>query len=134
MFYMPFYTFRRTTLHSSGYNNDLWSFSVSSFTALIMIVTAKLLVTHRYFHWLNAVAFFLITFLCYFSYVWISNFLTISQTYLAIENTFNSPLFYFILIFCFGTAFSFDFAFVTVSRVYRPSPSIYMTNIAKNKN
>ena len=66
---------------SNGLSNDMWAFSVSSFTAVIFIVTFRLMLTSRYFTWLNLFCIFFMSLGIYFVYVWASNYTGFSATY-----------------------------------------------------
>lgn len=81
VFIIPLFIFQDCLMSQNAYNNDMWAFSVSSFTSVIFIVTFRLMMTSRYFTWLNL---FCITFLSlgvYFLYVWASNYTGFSATY-----------------------------------------------------
>ena len=71
-------------MNANALNNDMWAFSVSSFTAVIFIVTFRLMITSRYFTWLNLVCIFFLSLGIYFVYVWGSNYTGFSATYQSI--------------------------------------------------
>jgi len=66
----------------------MWAFSVSSFTAVIFIVTLRLMLTSRYFTWLNLFCIFFMSLGIYFVYVWASNYTGFSATYQSIQMIF----------------------------------------------
>jgi hypothetical protein len=74
VFIVPLFIFEDSLMTSNGQNNDMWSFSVSSFTAVIFIVTFRLMLTSRYFTWLNLFCIFFMSLGVYFIYVWGSNY------------------------------------------------------------
>ena len=57
------------------------------------------MVNERYFTWVNLVSIFL-SLGVYFAYVWISNYLTFSMTYMAIPTTFSTGIFYLTILIC----------------------------------
>jgi hypothetical protein len=81
-------------------NNDMWAFSVSSFTSVIFIVTFRLMMTSRYFTWLNFFCIFFLSLGIYFLYVWASNYTGFSATYHSIPMIFSSPHYYLTVFLC----------------------------------
>ena len=78
----------------------MWTFSVSSFTSVIFIVTLRLMITARYFTWLNLFCIFVMSWGIYFMYVWISNYVGFSGTYQSIPMIFSSPNYYLSVFVC----------------------------------
>jgi Phospholipid-translocating P-type ATPase C-terminal len=92
----------------SAQNNDMWAFSVSSFTAVIFIVTFRLMITSRYFTWLNLFCIFFLSLGIYFLYVWASNYTGFSATYLSIPMIFSSPHYYLTVFLCVMLCYLLD--------------------------
>ena len=90
VFIVAYWSHRDAILHEDGRNNDLWSFSVTVFTAVILIVTLKLVLYTRMLNWVSALSFTLLSLAPYFGYVWVTNYLEFSNTHLSIEVTFSS--------------------------------------------
>jgi hypothetical protein len=78
----------------------MWAFSVSSFSAVIFIVTLRLMLTSRYFTWLNLFCIFIMSLGVYFVYVWASNYTGFSATYQSIPMIFQSPHYYLTVFVC----------------------------------
>lgn len=85
---------------AAGENNDMWAFSISSFTAVIFIVTFRLMLTSRYFTWINLFCIFFLSLGVYFTYVWGSNYTGFSQTYQSIQMIFSSAHYYLTVFVC----------------------------------
>ena len=90
VFFVPYGIFQENVLNDNGDNNDMWSFSVASFTAVIFIVTLKLMASERYYTWINLFSIFVLSLGIYFCYVWASNFTGFSSTYLSMQVIFRS--------------------------------------------
>jgi hypothetical protein len=86
----------------------MWSFSISSFTSVIFIVTFRLMLTSRYFTWLNLCCIFFLSLGIYFIYVWGSNYTGFSATYQSIPTIFQSSHYYLSVIVCVGFCFLID--------------------------
>ena len=65
-----------------GMSSDLWSFSVTFFHAIIIIVNIRLIAYSRLLNILNFVAIIFTSLLLFFLYGWISNFMWYSKTYM----------------------------------------------------
>ena len=105
VFIIPWGCYQENILKDDAYNNDMWSFSVASFTAVILIVTFKLMFIERYFTWINFVSIFCLSLLIYFIYIWGSNFTGFSSTFYSMRMIFTTHQYYLpfalITIFCF---------------------------------
>ena len=86
----------------------MWTFSVSSFTSVIFIVTIRLMVTSRYFTWINLVCIFLLSLGIYFVYIWGSNYTGFSATYQSIQMIFASPQYYLSVLLCVFFCYAID--------------------------
>ena len=91
VFLLPWEFYKNNVMHHTAENNDMWSFSVTSFTAVILVVTFKLMLWERYFTWINLFSIFVLSLMIYFLYIWASNYTGFSSTYLSMEMIFASP-------------------------------------------
>lgn len=64
-----------------GHNSDMWSFSVTFFTAIIFVVNTRLFVSSRSIYIINMVIVLFTSIFLYIAYGWVSNFLWYSKTY-----------------------------------------------------
>lgn len=108
MFFVPAYIFRYVILTDEGWDGDLWTLSVTAFTSIYFVVTLKLLNFIRFYTIFHFIAIFLCSFLVYYSYVWVSNYLTFSYTYSMIGVLHTSPLFYLTVLLVGGGTFVID--------------------------
>lgn len=108
MFFVPVIVFRYSILSYSGLNGDLWSLSVTSFTAVYFIVTLKLMNFIRFYTYIHLIALLVLSFLVYYGYMWISNYVEYSHTYATIVTVHKSPLFYLTVLLCIGMTFVVD--------------------------
>ena len=132
-FIVSYWAYRDAILHDNGLNNDLWSFSVTVFTAIIIIVTMKLVLYSRMFNWFNVTCFIVFSLGPYFLYVWVTNFTEFSNTHLSIVVTFNSPQFYFVCVLCVCSAFVVDLARRAVEFNIFPGPADFLQRVYKQR-
>ena len=79
--YVCHLTFVEHAVKREGQNSDLWSFSVTFFHAIIIIVNIWLVAYSRVLNPLNLVAIILTSLGLFFLYAWITNFMWFSKTY-----------------------------------------------------
>jgi len=134
VFLVPFFIFEETILEDDAFNNDFWSFSVTSFTAVIFIVTLKLMVFERFFTWINFVAIFLLSVGLYLGYVWLGNYMEASNTFSSIQTIFSSPHFYLTVIVCTALAYAIDIFKTSYSFEIHEDPADYLRKrVSKEK-
>jgi len=83
---------------------------VTAFTALMFIVNANLLIRSRYLTWIHLFHVTVGALIIYFVYIWIGNYLEISQTRFAVLEAHKSPTFYLTIGCCLAFTVSVDFA------------------------
>ena len=74
-FFFAFHVFRGAILREDGRNSDLWAFSVTTFTSIILMVTQKLMLYQRLFNAFHLVSVTFLSVGAYFGYVWFSNYM-----------------------------------------------------------
>ena len=108
VFVLPLYVFRECLMTQQAQNNDMWSFSVTSFTSVILIVTMRLMATSRYLTWINLVSVVLLSLGIYFLYIWASNYTGFSSTYQSMVMIFQSPHYYLTVLLCVFLCYAVD--------------------------
>jgi Phospholipid-translocating P-type ATPase C-terminal len=107
----------------------MWSFSVSSFTAVIFIVTLRLMLTSRYFTWLNLFCIFFMSLGIYFAYVWGSNYTSFSGTYQSIQMIFSSPHYYLSVFVCVSFCYLIDLLIEAWRFEIKTSPTNFLRKL-----
>lgn len=108
VFLLPLGIFHENVLNANADNNDMWSFSVASFTSVIIIVTLKLMVSESYFTWVNFVCIFCLSLGIYFLYIWASNYTGFSSTYYSMVMIFSTCQYYLTVFVCVFVCFLVD--------------------------
>lgn len=116
----------------SAKNTDLWSFSVTSFTAVIFIVSLRLMLYQRYYTYLNWLSLSIFSSFLYFAYIWYANYFgtTVSHTLVI---SFGSPHFYLTILLTVVMCYIVDVLIVGFETVVYTQPSEYLRAWAKDK-
>ena len=126
VFTVPFYLFEKSVIREDGLNGDLWNYSVATFTAIVLIVTLKMMVYTRVYNWLHWVAILVTSVGFYLSYVIISNYFSFSKTHLSIIVILSSPLFYFAVLLTTGFLILLDFCISQSNNLICQGPVEYL--------
>ena len=113
-------------MNANAWNNDIWTFSVTSFTAVIIIVTLKLMVTERYFTWVNLVSIFVLSLGIYFCYIWASNFTGFSNTYETMQVLFSSSQYYLTIGLCVTLCYGIDIFIRSLEFEFKTTPTDFL--------
>lgn len=111
----------------------MWVFSIASFTAVIFIVSLKLMVTSRYFTWFNMISIFFLSLGIYFTYVWASNYTGFSNTYASVPEIFGSPLYYLTVVLCVSFCYIVDIFIESWKFEFRTNPTDFLRKVIKKK-
>lgn len=129
VFLVSHFAFDRAIISGDGYNEDLWLVSITRFTAIIVIVNMRLMVTSRWFNGFNLACIFLLSMLLYYAYTWVADSLSYSKTYKTSQTLHESPLFYLVVLLCAGAAFAVDLLFETVKVNLLGRPSAFLRRL-----
>ena len=119
----------------TGYPDDMWTSSVTAFTALIFVVHFNLYTRIKYFTWVHVFSVLGASISPYLIYMWIGNYLPadISPTQFAVEEAHKSSIFYIKIMFCIGTCFILDYGISCWKIIIKENPTDYLrTLISKN--
>ncbi len=107
-FFLPYAFLRHQILTDNGENVNMWFLSITSFTAVIIIVNLKLYTTERIFNWVSFLGFFIISLGLYIAVEWISNYLSLFVSYRTVKMIYTSPQYYLCVLLCVALAFTID--------------------------
>jgi len=133
IFLVNYFTFKDAILSKDGYNGDMWLWSITSFTSIIIIVNLKILITHRWLNIFNLLNIFVMSILLYYVYTWIANYIPFSRTYMTSEMLHSTPLFYLSVLFWVGIAFWIDYFVEAVKMHFLGRPTAFV-RIEVNEN
>lgn len=82
LFALNYLVFEFIIFNKEGLNGDLWSFSITYFTTIILLVDFKLAINTTYWISLHWIALIPLSILLYFAYFFVSNYLQTNWSYL----------------------------------------------------
>lgn len=121
--------YKNSILTPNGYNNDIWTFSVTHFTCIIIVLNLRLIITSKALNAWNLVGIYVTSIGLYLTYAWFSNYMTYSLTYLSFEVIWSSPQFWLILIMSVGSCYITDRAVQTIVVNFTGRPDHYLRTI-----
>ncbi len=107
-FFLPYAFLRHAIINDSGENTNMWFVSITSFTAVIVIVDLKLYTIQRFFNWLSFLGFFALSLGLYLAAQWASNGLSLFKSYHTVNTLYHSPMYYLSVLLCVALVFTFD--------------------------
>ena len=93
----------------TGYTSDLWTTSVTAFTALVFVVNVNIMLRFHFITVAHVMTVLLGSIALYLAYMWAGNFFDYSQTQFAVEEAHVSPVFYLSVACTIGLSLVFDF-------------------------
>jgi magnesium-transporting ATPase (P-type) len=128
VYFVPLYAYGNTSILSeeTGSTTEMWTFSVTSFTAMMFVINLKLIVESRYFTYLNAIAIFPAALLLYIAFMWASNYLEFMKTEAAIVELHSSSGFYLTVLVCVVLAFAIDFSIMAYRVLIKQTPADFL--------
>ena len=82
LFGVNYYVFTEVILDQNGTNGDMWSFSITYFTTIILLVDIKLAINTSYWIFLHWIAFIPLSVMLYVAYFFVSNYLSSTWAYM----------------------------------------------------
>eukprot|EP00826_Nyctotherus_ovalis_P004059 TRINITY_DN1083_c0_g5_i2.p1 TRINITY_DN1083_c0_g5~~TRINITY_DN1083_c0_g5_i2.p1 ORF type:complete len:1166 (+),score=321.79 TRINITY_DN1083_c0_g5_i2:252-3749(+) len=107
-FFLPYAFLRLQVANESGDDIDMWFFSITSFSSVIVIVTLKLYTTERLFNWISLFGFLVCSFGLYILVQWASHLSSFFVSYNTIGTVYKSPQYYLSVLLCSLLAFVID--------------------------
>jgi len=101
IFYAIYFYMNKIVMTNGGYVADLWTISVTQFTAIILNVNFNLLVSQRHHTQYNIWIIIITSYVVYILYMYVSSQLTYSNTYSSVEMMFSFSQ-YYLSVFLIG--------------------------------
>ena len=131
IFFACFCAFQYNLLSSQGYNSDLWSFSITAFTLIIITVTIRLGLFTKNWTLLFIFSMSFLSFFLYLSYVFLSNSLKVFLVYQSVMQTFRSFAFYACIFLVSGFFFAVDLISIVMNQEFSNSLANYFRILIK---
>ena len=109
-------------LNNKGELSDHWICSGTQFTAIILIVNYRILLTIKYFTWLNWFIIFVTSYGLFFLFFYISSLFSYFNSVNVAKVIFKYPNFYFVLFITIHIEFIFDFVYYSFTFNFYDNP------------
>ena len=77
IFFIPLYVFEESrVMDSDGHNSDMWAFSITAFSCILLTVNLKLSLASRYWNWFNLLCTLGLSVGLYFAFIFIYDRMT----------------------------------------------------------
>ena len=113
------------SINNSGWNDDLWYWSVNVYTCVIVIVSYKLFFYERYFNRINVLGFVL-SILAYILWLMVADNWRSAKTYLANRVTTLTALYWFLIFVTSSLCLLIDYFVLSVIRFWSVRPGFYL--------
>jgi magnesium-transporting ATPase (P-type) len=140
VYYIPYATYCYQYDMQSGTftpnHQDFWSFSCLSYTAMLFLVTNKLMFETRYYNMNLWIAFFPATYFLYLACMWYANSATLTTYRFAVLELHNQPDFYLNLTLILGFCAMLDYLRIAISYngvcFMKQFPNDYLRHLVAN--
>lgn len=130
VFFIPFYASDNGILTGNGLNHDMWSFSITSFSCVILIVNLKLSLHTRHWTYYSLFTISILSICLYFGFILIYDRMTDYPDYLSIFQILESPFFYLTIYATLCIVISLDGGIYFFRRMFRPLKSEMLMDLA----
>lgn len=77
IFFIPLYIFEENKImDADGHNSDMWAFSITAFSCILLTVNMKLILASRYWNWFNIVCTLGLSIGLYFAFIFVYDRMT----------------------------------------------------------
>ena len=125
IFFVTFIAFQDSAVlsASNGFATDLWTSSVTAFTALVFTVNMSLVIRMKYLTVLHAIAFAIVSIGFYYAFMWFTNFVDFGWTQYSVDQAHQSALFYLCLLITICLCFALDLVYESYLVLIMTSPA-----------
>lgn len=128
------FSITNSAMNSSGLSPDLWVYSISIYSSIILVVDVKLALNTKYWTNIMAMSILITSIGLYFLYIFIANLVESFNVYLTAQAVFSMPNFYLIMFFCLFLVVSFDVLILYLKEVDYRGFVQHMRELLANRN
>jgi phospholipid-transporting ATPase len=132
IFFIPLYAAEEGIMNEDGHNFDQWSFSIASFTSIILIVNFKLGINTKLWNRFHFACMFGLSIVLYFVFILIYDVVTYTSSFHTVYALLNSHYYYFCIIANVFLVVCIDGACTVMTKVIAPTQSDTMARFALN--
>ena len=133
IFFIPLYAATEGSLNSKGHSHDLWGFSISSFSSIIIIVNIKIAINTMLWNKFHCICMFGLSIALYFVFILIYDVVTYTSSFLTVYTLIGTHYYYFCILANVSLVCVIDVAGTLVYKMLKPSESDVLVHHFKQK-
>lgn len=133
IFFIPLFASVEGILNDKGHNFDQWSFSISSFTSIIIIVNMKLAINTKLWNKFHFICMFGLSIVLYFVFILIYDAVTYTPSYHTVLALLNSHYYYFCILSTVFLVVCIDVSSTVLTKSLWPTDSDIMAKYSMGK-
>jgi phospholipid-translocating P-type ATPase (flippase) len=133
VFFIPLYAASEGSLNSKGHGHDLWGFSISSFSSIIIIVNIKLAINTKLWNKFHYICMFGLSIALYFIFILIYDVVTYTSSFQTVYTLIGTHYYYFCIMANVALVCVIDVAGTLVYKMLRPTESDILVHHFKQK-
>ena len=130
IFFIPLYAAEEGIMNEKGHNFDQWSFSIASFTSIILIVNFKLGINTKLWNKFHFICMFGLSIVLYFVFILIYDAVTYTSSYHTVYALLDTHYYYFCVMANLFLVICIDGGCTVMSKVLWPTQSDSMAKFA----
>jgi hypothetical protein len=131
---MIYYSLRDSIINSQGHNINIWYLSITTYTAIIIVVDLKLLFNTNHVTIFVILSVFLLSLFIYFAYSWIADGVFGFKIYKTMVALVSSPQFYLIQILIIGFFIIVEILLFIIEREFDAPLYLLFKTLIRNQN
>jgi hypothetical protein len=109
------------TIYFAEPDADYMTFTLSVYTSVVFLVTAKLCFQVQYWTWLLVICIFITSLVPYIAFNYLTSLIETSSTYASFEQVFSSPIFYLVVLLTSGITMVLTAVIDMIKRYFMPT-------------
>ncbi len=134
IFFIIYYSLRDAIINYQGHNINLWFLSITTYTAIIIVVDLKLLFNTNHVTVFVILSVLLLSLLLYFGYSWIADGVFSFKIYKTMNALVNSPQFYLTQVLIIGFFIIVEILLFVIEREFDAPLYLLFKTLIRNQN
>lgn len=133
VFFIPLYAATEGTLNDKGYSHDLWGFSISSFSSIIIIVNIKIAINTKLWNKFHFICMFGLSIALFFIFILIYDVLTYTSSFHTVFTLIGTHYYYFCILANVALVCVIDVGSTMAYKFLKPSESDVLSHHFQHK-
>lgn len=116
LFFASMLAFQTDIINSDGFGSDMWSFSITTFTGVVLVVSVRLGLSNKNWTMVFLLSLSLLSLCLYFAYIFVSGTFKQFLVFESVVQTFSISASYIVIVAVTGLAFTLDLCAIVLSQ------------------